>query len=274
MRGVGFATSVVAAGAVTAKLVPSDRRGEGLALVGVVGGIPGLLALPAGVWMAGHWGYQEVFVLTAAAPLLALLSVPGLPSRETEPNQTNDHGVLMRPATIFAASSVATGVLITFLPLATTGQPVWVASAGLLAHSAAATMSRWAAGRLGDRNGAGHLLAPGLAMATVGMATVAGTATPAAVVGGALVFGAGFGVLQNATLTLMFARVPAGCEGTVSAIWNAAYDLGMAAVALGAGLVVTSIDYPTLFILTALTMLPAFVLVRRDHRPSANNSAI
>ena len=62
---------------------------------------------------------------------------------------------------------------------------------------------------------------------------MAATGAPSAVIGGALVFGAGFGLLQNTTLTLMYARVPAGGEGAVSAIWNAAYDLGMAAGALG-----------------------------------------
>ena len=61
------------------------------------------------------------------------------------------------------------------------------------------------------------------------MACMAALGSPAAVIAGAAVFGAGFGILQNATLSLMYARVPAGAEGPVSAIWNAAYDLGMAA---------------------------------------------
>ena len=83
-------------------------------------------------------------------------------------------------------------------------------------------------------------------------------------IGGALVFGTGFGVLQNATLALMYARVPAGEESAVSAIWNAAYDLGMAAGAFGAGFAATSLGYPAAFALTAAAMLPALVLVRRD----------
>jgi predicted MFS family arabinose efflux permease len=99
------------------------------------------------------------------------------------------------------------------------------------------------------------------------MAAVALTSTPPAVIGGALVFGAGFGVLQNATLTLMYARVPSGGESAVSAIWNAAYDLGMAAGALGAGLVVASPGYPVTFVLAAVLMVPALALVRRDRRP-------
>ncbi|MBP2330471.1 putative MFS family arabinose efflux permease [Kibdelosporangium banguiense] len=274
VRGAGFAISVVAGGALTATLIPAERRGEGLALVGIVSGVPGMLALPAGVWAAAHWGYTPVFVATAAATLLALPSIPGLPQRDAS-TKTSDHGVLaglrsavlMRPATIFAASAGAAGVLITFLPLATTDQPVWVAASALLAQPAASTVARWFAGRIGDRHSSAHLLAPGLALTAVGIAAIAATSSPIAVIGGAFVFGAGFGVLQNATQTLMYARVPAGGEGAVSAIWNAAYDLGMAAGALGAGLLVASVGYPATFILTAIATLPAFLLIRRDRRP-------
>jgi MFS family permease len=272
VRGAGFAVSVVAGGAVTAMLIPAERRGEGLALVGIVGGVPGMLALPAGVWAAAHWGYEPVFVVTAVATLLALLSLPGLPRTAAV---TKTHGVVaglrsalvMRPATIFATSAAAAGVLVTFVPLAIIDGPAWVAAAALLAQPAASTLARWVAGRLGDRYGPSRLLPAGLLLAAVGMAAIAVTGTPAAVIGGALVFGAGFGVLQNATLALMFARVPTGGEGAVSAIWNAAYDLGMAAGALGAGLAVASIGYPATFVLTAAVMVPALILVRRDRRP-------
>ncbi|WP_329056350.1 MFS transporter [Amycolatopsis sp. NBC_01488] len=273
VRGIGFAIAVVAGGAVTALLIPADRRGEGLALVGIVGGIPGLLALPAGVWAAAHWGFTPVFVVTTVATLLALLSVPGLPRHAATPQE--DGGVLAglrnpaltRPATIFAVSAAAVGVLVTFLPLAASGRPAWVAASALLAQPAAATAARWVAGRLGDRHGPGLLLLPGVVLSAVGMAAIAATGTPVLVIGGALVLGAGFGALQNATLTLMYARVPAGGESAVSAIWNAAYDLGMAAGALGAGLVVGSVGYPVTFVLAAVVIVPALALVRRDRRP-------
>jgi len=280
VRGAGFAVAVVAGGAVTATLIPADRRGEGLALVGLVGGVPGLLALPAGVWAAARWGYEPVFVVTTVATLLALLSVPGLPRRVASTPTGDHHGVLAglrnpvltRPATIFAASTAAVGVLVTFLPLATTDQPAWVAAAALLAQPAASTVARWVAGRLSDRHGPARLLGPGLLLAAAGMATLAATDSPTAVIGGALVFGTGFGALQNATLVLMYARVPAGGESAVSAIWNAAYDLGMAAGTLCAGLLVTSIGYPTTFVLTAAMMLPALAVIRRDraYHPSTS----
>jgi MFS family permease len=266
LRGAGFAISVVVTNAVAATLIPAERRGEGLALAGVMSGLPSLIALPAGVWVATHSGFTPVFIAATVAPLLGLLAVPGLSRPAPAAKEKLGNIALMRPAVIFASSTAAVGVLVTFLPLAVTGPRAWVAAAALLVQPAASTATRWIAGRLGDRYGTARLLVPGLILSIVGMAALACTAVPAAVIGGALLFGMGFGVLQNATLALMYARSPRGGEGTVSAIWNAAYDLGMAAGALGAGLVVTSLGYPMAFILTAAVMVPALSLVRRERR--------
>lgn len=62
----------------------------------------------------------------------------------------------------------------------------------------------------------------------------------------------------------MYARVPTEEYSTVSAIWNAAYDLGMAAGAVGAGMVIASTGFPVAFLATAAAMLPALLVVRRD----------
>jgi predicted MFS family arabinose efflux permease len=269
-RGAGFAVTTVAGGALTASLIPAERRGEGLGLVGVVGGVPALVCLPAGVWVAARWGYGPVFVTTAVAALLALVSVPGLPPGRDE----EAHGAagvlsalrapgLARLAGVFAASTMAVGVLVTFLPLAVSAASATVA---LFVQPAAATAARWAAGRAGDRHGHARLLAPGLALCAAGMACLAATHAPVLVVGGAACFGTGFGVLQNATLALMYARGAQGAYSAVSAIWNASYDAGMSAGAMGAGLVAGHTGYPGVFLLTAALVVPALVPARRALR--------
>ena len=85
------------------------------------------------------------------------------------------------------------------------------------------------------------------------------------VVLGAAIFGTGFGVLQNATLSLMYARVPAAGYGMVSAIWNGAYDLGMGAGAVVVGVLVTG--FSAAFALVAVGMGPALALARRETQP-------
>ena len=67
VRGLGFGITVVAGGAMTAWLVPPERRGEGLALTGVVAGVPAMVALPLGLMLAGRIGFAPVFAIGGAA---------------------------------------------------------------------------------------------------------------------------------------------------------------------------------------------------------------
>jgi MFS family permease len=269
VRGIGFAITVVAGGALTASLIPPQRRGEGVALVGTVSGACSLLALPGGVWCAARWGYQPVFLLTAVAAIVAIVAILGLHAHVAKTEAA--HGVLaglrdrdaVRPALIFSAGAFAAGIVITFIPLAISGSSAGLAAIALLVQSATATIARWIAGRLGDQHGHARLLVPCVIISAVGMATLSLTSVPTAVIAGAAFFGAGFGGLQNATLAIMYARSNPAGYSTVSAIWNAAYDAGMAVGAIGIGLLAARIGYPTAFLVSGLLMLPAVRLARR-----------
>ncbi len=269
IRGVGFAITCVAGGALTVSLIPPQRRGEGLALVGVVSGIPSVAALPLGVWLAGHVGYRPVFAVGGLAALAGLASVPWLPgSRMPAGGSTGPadgiaatlrNPALVRPAATFSATTMAIGIIVTFLPLAVTRSGADVAALALLCQPAAAMAGRWLAGRHGDRRGSAMLLAPGVLIAAAGMLTLSLAAIPAAAIAGAAVFGLGFGVTQNATQTLMYDRVAESGYGAVSAMWNLAYDGGMGLGAAGFGVLATRTGYPAAFALTA-ALIPAALL--------------
>jgi MFS family permease len=169
---------------------------------------------------------------------------------------------------VFAVTAVGAGIVVTFLPLAVPPGRSSVVAAALFVQPAAATASRWLAGRRADRRGAAGLVVPGLAASAVGILIVALVGVPAPVVVGAAVFGVGFGIVQSATLTLMYSRVPASGYATVSALWNVAYDAGMGIGAMGFGAVAGLTGYPWAFVLTALLMLTAFIPALRDRTPA------
>ncbi|MFR0357031.1 MFS transporter [Streptomyces sediminimaris] len=273
LRGLGFALTIVAGGALTASLIPAERRGEGLAVVGVVSGVPSLAALPLGLWLAGRVGYGPVAVAGGVAALAAIVSVPGLPDGAAASKKESvgvvrglRTGALLRPVIVFAATATAAGILVTFLPLAVPHTRTGVVTVALFVQPAAATVTRWLAGRHGDRHGSARLVLPGLLLSAAGVLVVAATGSPVAVVTGTALFGAGFGIAQNATLTLMYARVSASSYGTVSALWNLAYDGGMGAGAAGFGVLAGLTGYPWAFAATAVLMLGALAPVLRDRR--------
>lgn len=275
LRGLGFGFALVAGGALTASLIPAERRGEGLALVGVVSGVPSLVALPLGAWLASHVGYGVVFTAGAVASLAAIPAVPGLPDKIRASGRPIGilegmrTAALLRPAVVFAAPAVAAGIIVTFLPLVVPASATGLLTAALFVQPATATAARWLAGRLGDRLGPGRLVLPGLLLSALGMLLMVLLRSPVAVVLAVGVFGIGFGISQNATLALMYSRVPAAGYGTVSALWNIAYDAGMGAGALAFGWLAAGTGYPWAFALTGVAMLAAVVPAWYDRRAGA-----
>ncbi len=212
VRGLGFGLCGVAAGALTALLLPPERRGEGLGLLGIVSGVPAIIALPAGVWLAGH--HQATVVGgrcrghrpdPAGGPALAARRPPGLAAQRDGP-APGGRGAL-RLALIFAVCTVAAGVIDSFLPLARE-VPSGIASTALLVQAITATLSRWQAGRHGDRYGHARLLIPAIVAAALGLAAMIWLASPVAMLAGMALFGAGFGVVENSTFALLIERLP------------------------------------------------------------------
>ena len=171
---------------------------------------------------------------------------------------------LLRPSVVFSATAMAAGVLVTFLPLAVTRASGGLAAAALLFQAVTSTLFRWWAGRYGDRRGPARLLIPSVVASGAGMLALVWIDHPAAVMGGMALFGAGFGVAQNASIAMMFDRVAPSGYGTVSAVWNLAYDAGLGIGAAVFGVVATQTGYPLAFLLTGVVVLAALGPAIRD----------
>jgi predicted MFS family arabinose efflux permease len=269
LRGLGFGLAVVIGSAWMADLVPAARRGEGLGVYGAAMGVPAIVALPLGVWLVDRVGFGPVFAagaVTALAGLVPLLGLPpGYPS--TGPARLSilsglRTGALVRPAVVFAATATAAGILVTFLPLAPTHSAV-VAPA-LLVQAGTATFGRWWAGRL-DRLGSGRLLIAGAVTAALGLLGFVLVDRPVAVLAGAAAFGLGFGVAQNASISLMFRSVPDSAYDTASAVWNIAYDAGMGVGAAAFGFLIAITGFPVGFGLVAALIPLSLLTLRHRH---------
>lgn len=254
LRGVGFAIAMVAGGALSAAHLPAERRGEGLGLLGIVAGLPAILALPLGPWLAKTYGFTPAFVLGTLAGLIAALFVLALPRYEPvaeKPLPITDglrQPSLVAPALIFCTTAIVAGIIVTFLPEVVGGTYL---ALGLLVHSVSATFARWVGGRLADRHGASRLLAPSVLVTALGMLLLF-SSHPVSVIAGMLLAGAGFGVAQSVSLLLMYERVSASGYGTVSAIWNIAYDAGYGIGGAAFGVMAAQTGYPGGFVIVAL----------------------
>jgi predicted MFS family arabinose efflux permease len=267
VRGAGFGAAIVALAALVTELAPPERRGEALGLYGVALTLPTVFCGALGLWIVERSGFALVFVVGALAPLLAALAALGA----AEPDRREQEGAgllrtlferpsLLRIFVLFTSCTAVSGVVVTFLPLSDPGPGLFSAATALLLLGVSATIFRWWAGRLGDRRDPGVLLVPGLLCAALGMAALS-LEPGLALLGGALLFGAGFGMLQNTTLLLTMQRVPKSEYGLGSTLWNLAFDAGTGAGAFVFGFVVGAAGFSWTYVLCAVLLVATIALV-------------
>lgn len=271
LRGIGFGIATVVFAALIAELAPPGRRGEALGLLGVAITVPTIFANPLGLWLVERFGYEVAFLVGGLAPALGLGAVLGIGRAAPSGGGDGTAGFfaglsrapLRRLAVVFAASTMAAGVIVTFLPLATPATGTFSAASALLIIGVVSTVTRWWAGRYGDRRDARYLLAPGLVACAVGTAVL--PAGGMVLIFGAAIFGAGFGFLENATLVLMMERVSETEYGLGSTLWNAAFDAGTGVGALVFGFVISAVGFTSAFVLCAALVAAALILVSLDY---------
>lgn len=271
-RGVGFGVVTVVFVALIVELAPPGRRGEALGLFGVAITLPTIFCNPLGLWLVDASGYTIVFLLGGMGPLLALFAVALVRTDSFARGEESGagfieglrRGPLLRLFLIFATATSASGVMVTFLPLALPPDGLFSPAAALLVFGLATTLSRLWAGRFGDRKDPHVLLNPGLLASAAGVAALpqGGPAT----LGGALLFGAGLGLLQSSTLMLTMNRVAEDERGLGGTLWNVSFDAGTGAGAFFFGFVVGVGGFAPAFYLSAGFLLAALALVAVDRR--------
>lgn len=273
IRGMGLAVLFVAGSALVPAIAPPARRAAALGVYGLVVGVPAVIALPLGLWLAERVGYAIVFVLAGGAALGGLAALPGVPTRtRAHAGAEAGRGVvaalrspaLAWPSAVFSLSAMAAGAVVTFLPLAVARGSGGLAASALFAQAASTAGARWWAGHHGDRHGSAGLLLPAVLLAAVGLSALTLVGRPIAVVLGMLVLGAGFGVAQNASLALMFEHAPPRDYDAVSAVWNIAYDTGLALGGAGFGVLAARTGYPAAFGVAGALVAAALVPAWRD----------
>ncbi|GAB3524328.1 MFS transporter [Arthrobacter monumenti] len=294
VRGIGFGMVTVVGAALSARLVPAQHLGRAAAYYGVAVGIPNLVLLSLGVWMALNLGFDVVFWIATLTPLIGAVAAAalwhaggdgaqaggdgaqagaqtGVPDGATQKPtpRTSTAAVwlaLIAPLLIMLALALASSAIVTFLAIPLSSVPL-LATTALLGYGALTVAGRWVAGNVSDRSGRPVLILPSIITAAAGMVLVAAALWSATaswsgpgvlgailIVLGSTMFGAAFGAAQNDTVVAMFRRAGPEGYGTASSVWNIGYDAGTGAGALGLGIIAQTLGYGPAFAVTAVAV--------------------
>lgn len=285
VRGAGFGMMTVAGSALVAELAPPGMLGRATSLIGLAVGISEALFLPLGLWVLDVFGLPAVAWGATAFGAVGLLAAARLPDVHPVPPEETDTPGLSRkavvlllagPFMVMVAVTLPYGAAASFLSPAldsiVSGSGAVVAGVALGLLGVGVIVGRAFAGMVSDRRGPGALIWPGLAVAAVGMAGIAGLvsigADPWWFLVPAVVFGLGFGAVQNEALVASFERMPRSRLGTASASWNISFDAGtgLGSIVMGA---FAGFGYVVLFLVASGVVLvvggSSAVGARRTH---------
>lgn len=287
VRGVGFGMVSVAGTVLAARLVPSHQVGRATGYYGLAVGLPQVLILPGGVALALNIGFGAAFWLTGLCSVVGAALAAGIWFADGGRNRVALRGrgrsapapdtpsgpplllALAAPLVLMLLTASAASAIITFLAIPFE-ETAWLVGAALTCYALAVVVGRWAAGMLYDRHRRTLLLLPGMAGSVLGMALVTaalwsvggavGGGAVVLVLSGSMVFGLGFGAVQNETVTLMLHRAGPAGYGRASAVWNIGFDAGSGAGAMVLGLLIQVLGYGPAFGVTAVALLAVLPL--------------
>ncbi|MCT1883580.1 MFS transporter [Dietzia cinnamea] len=283
VRGAGFGMMTVAGSALVAELAPPGMLGRATSLIGLAVGISEALFLPVGLWLLDLFGLPTVAWAATTFGVVGLVAAVRLPHVfPTPPEESGHEGMgprkvivlLAGPFLVMVAVTLPYGAAASFLSPAldsiVSGSGAVVAGLGLGLLGAGVIVGRTVAGLVSDRRGPGALVWPGLGVAALGMLGIAWLLTleanPWWFLVPTVVFGLGFGAVQNEALVGSFERMPRSRLGTASASWNISFDAGtgLGSVVMGG---FAGFGYVVLFTVAAGIVLvvggPAAVGARR-----------
>lgn len=276
VRGAGFGLLTVAGSALVAELAPPSRLGRATSLIGLGVGIAELVFLPTGLTLYEHFGITVPAVVASALAVVGVAAAMMLPRVHPTPDHADSTqvrglsvAVMLWPAMVLMlAVSMSFGAISTYLPAAMDMAPgasnATLSGIALALVGGMVIVGRWLAGARADNHGPGGYLPIGIASATVGIAVMgvlAITEQPSwTFLLPALVFGFGFGAIQNESLLGAFMMLPKSQLGAASAGWNIAFDGGTGLGALVLGLV-AGMGYWAVFEVGAVLCLALGIVV-------------
>ena len=275
-HGVGMGLFPTAATVVVAELAPPARRGEAMGWFGIANSVGLIIGPAAGTAVANRLGFPVLFLTaagTASVGLVCILLLPriGRPSsRSARAPRLQDFfsRAAVLPSVLLLSLYVPYGAMVAFIPIIATRRGLANPGAFYTVYALALLLVRAKAGRLSDERGRAAVILPGLLVASIAFAVLGLTSGAIGVLVGAAIYGVGFGAVQPALMALTADRVPLEERGKAMGTFYAAWELGIASGAVGAGLLLKVMDFPLMFLASAAMPMAGALLSLRARTPA------
>jgi len=252
LSGVAIALLSTSSQVLAIGMAPGERRGEALSLLSLALGIGQGAGPGVGIAVARSMSYQGLFATCAVLGVCSTglaLSLRPLPPQPSPPRTARlIHPAVMIPGLVLVAVMITFGV--NFGLLAVHASRRGLANPGLVfvAYAVGQISTQALLRRVSDRFGRGAAIGPGLVLTALGMWTL-GLVSGWWLLLGALLAGAGQGMTQPAIYALGSDLVACYERGSAMGTLGVFLEIGIAAGAIGGGVIGRAVGLGTTFLL-------------------------
>jgi MFS family permease len=272
LHGIGFGMATTAAGAIVADLIPSSRRGEGMGYFVMSTNMAMVLGPFVGLTAIQQWGAKTMFIITSIVAIGALIT--GLTvklSKSTEPDRVATQSAFSFK-NFFEVSTVPIALVGSFLAIvysallsfvsvyATEIRLGGISSLFFVVYAIILLMSRPFTGKWYDRHGANVIVYPSIILFAIGMYVLSQSTGAFMFLFSAGLIGLGWGTLFPTFQTIAIQNAAPRKRGLATATFLSIYDIGIALGSFLVGLMVTKMDYSTLYFISSFYVLIGVVL--------------
>jgi MFS family permease len=259
--GVGEGAVYTAGATWAVDLAPADRQGLALGLFGlsVWGGLS--LGPLAGELLRSGVGYDAVWILTAALPLVGTAIALRLPEPPRAPGATEPGPLAFfpraarRPGVALALANFGYAALAGFVVLHLSARGIGGGATVFTAFAVAVFASRLVLSRVPDRAGAQPTATAAGLLEALGLLIIAlASSLPVALVG-AVIVGIGFSMLFPSLALMVVGEVGDDRRGSALGAFTAFFDIGVGLGGPIAGATASLAGYPAVFVLGAAAAL-------------------
>lgn len=263
MHGGGFGVVSVSYGTIVTRLIPVDRRGEGMGYFGLSLSLAQCLGPWAGTWMMAETDFATVLIVSALCVLSALFwinKLPPRPQRISIPRNRLSRDSFYEktvwfPCFLCIFLGTSFGAIVAFVTLWGKELGMFNVGAFFLINASFSFLVRLVSGKVSDSFGYGYVIVPGAIMQIIGVVLL-GNATD---ITGFLWAGAFLGLGGGAVLPALQAWVadlsPVERRGAAMACFYNAYDIGIGGGIMLWGVVIDWVGYSKMYFISVTGMV-------------------
>jgi predicted MFS family arabinose efflux permease len=263
-HGFGFGLAVTILSTLAAEIIPKEKRGEGMGMIGNGTTVAMALSPFVGLWLFNSFNPFILFVVAGISLVIFLICVLfiSFPESVKDPNVKDESLLksLIEPSAVFPSFlmlllGICIGGVISFMALYAKEMDIEGVAWFYFVNTISGFLIRFISGRVFDRMGHPWVLIPGSFLIIVGFVLLYQSTTLSDLILAAVLYGMGTGALFPSLQAWVLNSTTPERFTKVTAMFFNSFDLGIGGGSAILGLIAAKTSYGTIYLVSAVVML-------------------